>query len=76
VAAHEPAARRAGVTDGQLAALRLPAAAGAPAIPALQRAVLRSADASTREVTVAGYAMVSRFLVALQVPLPAGSVGG
>jgi AhpD family alkylhydroperoxidase len=99
-AAHEPAARRAGVTDRQLAALRLPAAAADPAFTPVQAAVLRFTDASTREVavpdevfaavrehlddrqvveltaTVAGYAMVSRFLVALQVPPPLGGVGG
>jgi 4-carboxymuconolactone decarboxylase len=98
--AHEPVARRAGVTDAQLAALRLPAAAEDPAFPALQACVLRFTDAATREVTVpdevfaavrrrlddrqvvelvatvAGYAMVSRFLVALQVPPPAGGVRG
>jgi AhpD family alkylhydroperoxidase len=98
--AHEPAARRAGVTDAQLTALRLPAAAEDPAFTAVQAGVLRFADASTRDVavpdevfaavrehlddrqvvevvaTIAGYAMVSRFLVALQVPPPAGGVGG
>lgn len=97
---HEPAARRAGLTDPQLAALRLPAAAEDPAFSPLQARVLRFTDASTREVavpdelfaavrehlddrqvvelvaTVAGYAMVSRFLVALQVPPPAGGVDG
>jgi 4-carboxymuconolactone decarboxylase len=99
-AAHLPAARRAGVTDAQLAALRLTAAAADQAFSPVQRAVLRFTDASTREVavpdelfaavrahlderqvvelaaTVAGYAMVSRFLVALQVPSPSGGVVG
>jgi AhpD family alkylhydroperoxidase len=97
-AAHEPAGRRAGLTDAQLAALRRPDAAGewSP----VQAAVLAWTDASTRAVvvpdevfaavrehlsdrevvelavTVGGYAMVSRFLVALQVPPPDGEVLG
>lgn len=98
--AHEPAARRAGITDGQLAALRWPTPAADPEFSPLQALVLRFTDASSREVavpdalfaalrehlddrqvvelvaTVAGYAMVSRFLVALQVPPPPGGVGG
>jgi AhpD family alkylhydroperoxidase len=98
--AHEPAARRAGVTDEQLAALRAPVAAGDSAFSPVQSAVLRFTDASTREVavpdevfaavrahlddrqvvelvaTVAGYAMVSRFLVALHVPPPPGGIAG
>ncbi|MCZ2819377.1 carboxymuconolactone decarboxylase family protein [Modestobacter sp. VKM Ac-2977] len=98
--AHEPAARRAGVTDAQLAALRTPDAAAAPVFSPVQTAVLRFTDASSRQVdvpaavfsavrahlddrqvvelvtTVAGYAMVSRFLVALRVPAPAGEVAG
>ena len=99
-AAHEPVARRAGVTDVQLRALRLPTAPADPAFSPLQACVLAFADASTRSVavpdevfaavrehlddrqvvelvaTVAGYAMVSRFLVALQVPPPEGGVAG
>jgi AhpD family alkylhydroperoxidase len=96
---HEPAARRAGLTDGQLAALRRPDALDGPWSPA-QAAALAFTDASTRDVavpdavfdavrahlddrevvelaaTVAGYAMVSRFLVALRVPPPDGEVAG
>jgi AhpD family alkylhydroperoxidase len=100
---HEPAARRAGLTDEQLAALRRPDALGGPDAgpwsPA-QAAALAFTDASTRDVavpdpvfdavrahlddrevvelaaTVAGYAMVSRFLVALRVPPPEGEVRG
>ncbi|WP_222196001.1 carboxymuconolactone decarboxylase family protein [Modestobacter italicus] len=99
-AAHEPAARRAGVTEEQLAALRSPGGVPGAAFSPLQSAVLRFTDASTRQVavpdelfdevrghlddrqvvelvaTVGGYAMVSRFLVALQVPPPAGEVAG
>jgi AhpD family alkylhydroperoxidase len=98
--AHEPAARRAGITEGQLAALRWPVPAADPEFSPVQALVLRFTDASTREVavpdelvtalrehlddrqlvelaaTVAGYAMVSRFLVALQVPPPPGGVSG
>lgn len=98
--AHEPAARRAGVTDGQLAALRSADAADAPVFSPVQALALRFTDASSRQVavpdelfadlrahlddrqvvelvvTVGGYAMVSRFLVALQVPAPDGEVGG
>jgi 4-carboxymuconolactone decarboxylase len=98
--AHEPAARRAGVTGAQLAALRTPDVAGAPVFSPVQAVVLRFTDASSRQVdvpdavfsavrahlddrqvvelvtTVAGYAMVSRFLVALRVPVPAGEVAG
>ncbi|MCZ2836712.1 carboxymuconolactone decarboxylase family protein [Modestobacter sp. VKM Ac-2985] len=98
--AHEPAARRAGVTDAQLAALRTHDPAAAPVFSAVQVAVLRFTDASSGQVdvpdavfaavrahlddrqvvelvtTVAGYAMVSRFLVALRVPAPAGEVAG
>jgi AhpD family alkylhydroperoxidase len=98
--AHEPAARRAGVTDVQLAALRTEDPAAAPVFSAVQALALRFTDASSREVavpddlfaalraqlddrqvvelvaTVAGYAMVSRFLVALEVPPPEGEVGG
>ncbi|MPQ98450.1 carboxymuconolactone decarboxylase family protein [Modestobacter sp. I12A-02628] len=99
-AAHEPAARRAGVTDVQLAALRADDPAGSGEFTAAQAAVLRATDASTRDVvvpegvfdglrehlddrqvvellvTVGGYAMVSRFLVALEVPPPTGEVAG
>jgi 4-carboxymuconolactone decarboxylase len=98
--AHEPAGRRAGITDEQLAALRTGDPAEHPAFSAVQAAALRFTDASSRQVavpdavfgalrehlddrqvvelaaTVAGYAMVSRFLVALQVPAPEGEVGG
>ena len=98
--AHEPAARRAGVSDEQLAALRTDDPAAAPVFTPVQALALRFTDASSRAVavpdavfaalrehlddrqvvelaaTVAGYAMVSRFLVALQVPAPGGEVGG
>ena len=99
-AAHEPIARRAGLSDGQLAALRRPDG-GEPGVwTPVQAAVLAYTDASTRDVAVpdevfaavrahlddrqlvelavlvGGYAMVSRFLVALQVPPPAGEVPG
>ena len=98
--AHVPAARRAGVTEGQLAGLRRPDPATDPDFSPVQQAVLRFTDASTRDVavpddvfdalrahlddrqlvelvaTTGGYAMVSRFLVALQVPPPAGGVPG
>ena len=98
--AHVPAARRAGLTEDQLAALRRPEPAGDPGFSPAQQLVLRFTDASTRDVavpdevfdelrahlddqqmvelaaTVAGYAMVSRFLVALRVPPPAGGVSG
>jgi AhpD family alkylhydroperoxidase len=97
---HEPAARRAGVTDEQLAALRTGDPAAAAVFSPAQALALRFVDASTREVavpdelfaalreelddrqvvelvaTVAGYAMVSRFLVALQVPSGDGEVRG
>ena len=97
---HEPVARRAGVTDAQLAALRTDDPAAAPVFSAVQALALRFTDASSRDVavpdalfaalreefddrqvvelvaTVAGYAMVSRFLVALQVPVPGGEVAG
>ena len=99
-AAHEPFGRRAGLTDGQLRALRGPDAPTEPVWSPAQVAVLRFTDASTSSVTVpddvfaavrehlddrqvveltatvAGYAMVSRFLVALAVPLPDGEVAG
>ena len=92
--AHEPIARRAGLDDGQLAALREPDAGRAPVWTPVQAAVLAFTDASTTSVavaepvfaalrahlderqvvevtaTVGGYAMVSRFLVALEVPPP------
>ena len=98
--AHEPAARRAGVTDDQLAALRTEDPAAAPVFSPVQALALRFTDTSTREVavpdelfaglrgelddrqivelvaTVAGYAMVSRLLVALQVPTGEGEVPG
>jgi AhpD family alkylhydroperoxidase len=97
---HEPAARRAGVTDAQLAALRTLDASADPVFSAVQAVALRFTDASSRAVavpdalfaelrerlddrqvveltaTVAGYAMVSRFLVALQVPPGDGEVRG
>ena len=96
--AHEPLARRLGVTDVQLQALRGADPAGA--FGPLHAAVLRAVDASTREVvvpaavfealrehlddrqvvellvTIGAYAMVSRFLVALEVPPPPGAVAG
>ncbi|WNV76674.1 carboxymuconolactone decarboxylase family protein [Geodermatophilus sp. DSM 44513] len=99
-AAHEPIARRAGLADPQLRALRRPGAVGEPVWTPVQAAVLAFTDASTREVAVpeavfagvrahlddrqvveltalvGGYAMVSRFLVALQVPPPPGEVAG
>ncbi|MFP5371978.1 MAG: carboxymuconolactone decarboxylase family protein [Actinomycetes bacterium] len=98
--AHEPIARRAGLDDGRLAALRSPDAAGFPGWTPVQLAVLGFTDASTTAVTVpesvfaalrehlddrqvvevvttvGGYAMVSRFLVALEVPPPEGEVAG
>lgn len=98
--AHEPIARRAGLDDARLAALRSPDAGGAPFWTPVQRAVLAFTDASTTSVTVpepvfsalhehfdergiveviatvGGYAMVSRFLVALEVPPPEGEVAG
>ena len=98
--AHEPIARRAGLGDGQLAALRNPDAERAPVWTPVQAAVLAFTDASTTSVdvagpvfaalrahlderqvvevtaTVGGYAMVSRFLVALEVPPPDGEVAG
>lgn len=99
-AAHEPAARRAGFSGEQLAALRTPDPPSAPVFSPVQALALRFTDASSRHVavpdglfaelrdhlddrqvvelvaTVAGYAMVSRFLVALQVPAAEGEVSG
>jgi alkylhydroperoxidase family enzyme len=99
-AAHEPVARRAGLTDLQLRVLRRPDAVTESVWSPVQAAVLRFTDASTASVTVpdevfdavrehfddrqlveltatvAGYAMVSRFLVALAVPPPDGEVPG
>ena len=99
-AAHEPIARRVGLTDGQLQALRLPDAVAEAVWTPVQAAVLAFTDASTRDVAVpedvfagvrahlddrqvveltalvGGYAMVSRFLVALEVPPPDGEVAG
>jgi 4-carboxymuconolactone decarboxylase len=99
-AAHEPIARRVGLTDGQLQALRHPDAVTEPVWTPVQAAVLSFTDVSTREVAVpeevfadvrahlddrqmveltalvGGYAMVSRFLVALAVPPPDGEVPG
>jgi AhpD family alkylhydroperoxidase len=98
--AHEPIARRAGITDAHLAALRRADAATDPIWSAVQAAVLAFTDASTRSVAVpddvfaavhrqlgdrqtveltvlvGGYGMVSRFLVALRIPPPAGEVAG
>lgn len=98
--AHEPIARRAGLDDAQLAALRGGDAGSAPVWTPEQAAVLAYTDASTTSVTVpepvfaalrehlddrqvvevtatvGGYAMVSRFLVALEVPPPDGEVAG
>jgi 4-carboxymuconolactone decarboxylase len=97
---HEPIARRAGLAELQLQALRRPDAAAEPVWAPLQAAVLAFTDASTRDVVVpeevfagvrehlddrqvveltvlvGGYAMVSRFLVALAVPPPDGEVPG
>ncbi|MGY1669754.1 carboxymuconolactone decarboxylase family protein [Geodermatophilus sp. SYSU D00710] len=53
-AAHEPIARRAGLTDGQLEALRAEDAAGGPGWTPVQAAVLAFTDASARTVTVPG----------------------
>jgi 4-carboxymuconolactone decarboxylase len=99
-AAHEPIARRVGLTDGQLQTLRLPDAVTEPVWTPVHAAVLAFTDASTRDVAVpeevfagvrahlddrqvveltalvGGYAMVSRFLVALAVPPPDGEVPG
>ena len=99
-AAHEPIARRAGMGEPQLRALRRPDAAAEPVWTPVQAAVLAFTDASTCDVAVpdgvfaavrahlgdrqvveltvlvGGYAMVSRFLVALQVPPPPGEVAG
>ncbi|MGY1813939.1 carboxymuconolactone decarboxylase family protein [Blastococcus sp. SYSU D00820] len=99
-AAHEPIARRAGLTDLHLRVLRRPDAAEQGVWSPVQAAVLAWTDASTRDVVVpdavvaaarahlddrqvvelaalaAGYAMVSRFLVALEVPPPDGEVAG
>ena len=98
--AHEPIARRAGLDEAQLTALRSADASGFPGWSPVQRAVLGLTDASTTAVTVpepvfaalrehlddrqvvevvatvGGYAMVSRFLVALAVPPPDGEVAG
>jgi 4-carboxymuconolactone decarboxylase len=98
--AHEPIARRAGLDDAQLAALRSRDAGGVPVWSPLQQSVLAFTDASTSSVavpepvfvalrthlderqvvevvtTVGGYNMVSRFLVALEVPPPDGEVAG
>ena len=98
--AHEPIARRAGLDDDQLAALRSRDAGSVPVWTPLQQAVLAFTDVSTTSVTVpeplfaalrahlderqvvevtvtvGGYAMVSRFLVALEVPPPDGEVAG
>jgi alkylhydroperoxidase family enzyme len=98
--AHEPIARRAGLDDARLTALRAPDAAAEPVWTPVQAAVLAFTDASTRAVvvpdavfaalrehlddrqvvevatTVGGYAMVSRFLVALEIPPPDGEVAG
>ncbi|SDY28106.1 alkylhydroperoxidase AhpD family core domain-containing protein [Modestobacter sp. DSM 44400] len=97
---HEPAARRAGVTDEQLVALRTLDATEAPVFSPVQALALRFTDASSRAIAVpdalfaelrehlddrqvvelaaivAGYAMVSRFLVALRVPPGDGEVSG
>ena len=51
-AAHEPIARRVGLTDGQLQVLRRPDAAAEPVWTPLQAAVLAFTDASTRDVAV------------------------
>ncbi|WP_409331922.1 carboxymuconolactone decarboxylase family protein [Trujillonella humicola] len=99
-AAHEPIARRAGLTELHLRVLRRPDAGEQAVWSPAQAAVLAFTDASTRDVAVpdrvfaaaraelsdrqvvelaalvAGYAMVSRFLVALQVPPPEGEVSG
>lgn len=98
--AHEPIARRAGLGEDQLAALRTPDAGRSQVWSPVQAAVLAFTDASTTAVavpdpvfaalrehlddrgvievvaTVGGYAMVSRFLVALEVPPPDGEVTG
>ena len=95
---HAPIARRAGLTDAQLTALR--GDPGAADWSPVQAAVLAFTDASTRDVVVpdevfagvrahlddrqvveltavvGGYALVSRFLVALEVPPPEGEVAG
>ena len=98
--AHEPIARRAGLSDGQLAALRQADGGEPGGWTPVQAAVLAFTDASTRGVAVpddvfagvrallddrqvvelavlvGGYAMVSRFLVALRVPPPPGEIAG
>ena len=98
--AHEPIARRAGLGEDQLAALRSRDAGSVPVWTPQQAAVLAFTDASTTAVTVpesvfaalrahlderqvievavtvGGYAMVSRFLVAMEVPPPDGEVAG
>jgi 4-carboxymuconolactone decarboxylase len=51
-AAHEPAARRAGLTDAQLAAVAAADAADQPALDPGQRRVIALADAMTRQVRV------------------------
>jgi AhpD family alkylhydroperoxidase len=97
---HEPVARRAGLLDPQLQALRTESAGAAPVWTPVQGAVLAFTDVATRAVDVpddvfaavrahlddrevvelvamvAGYAMVSRFLVALRIPPPEGEVRG
>ena len=99
-AAHEPIARRAGLTELHLRVLRRPDAVDQGVWSPAQAAVLTFTDASTRDVAVpdavfagvrahlddrqvveltalvAGYAMVSRFLVTLRVPPPEGEVPG
>jgi alkylhydroperoxidase family enzyme len=52
-AAHEPVARKAGLTDRQLTALRSEDGAAAGVFTGAQLAALRYADAMTREVIVA-----------------------
>jgi AhpD family alkylhydroperoxidase len=97
---HEPIARRAGLADPQLQALRTERAGSEPVWSPAQAAVLAFTDAATRAVVVrddvfaavrehlddrqvvelttlvGGYAMVSRFLVALEVPPPEGEITG
>jgi AhpD family alkylhydroperoxidase len=51
-AAHEPEARRAGLTDEQLAAVATADAAGHPALDPGQRRVIALVDAMTRQVHV------------------------
>jgi AhpD family alkylhydroperoxidase len=99
-AAHEPIARRAGLTELHLRVLRRADAGEQGVWSPAQAAVLAFADAATRDVAVpdavfaaaraqlddrqlvelaalvAGYAMVSRFLVAFRVPPPDGEIAG